>query len=220
MSSRESRLLRGRPRGLSLQSKAVSELRDRRSVLGIAQSTMAKALGLSQSQLWRIESGTVEMSVLRLAEMPSVLGLELSVSLYELGDPIRDAGQQAVGKRFDAIPSPAWVSVHEALLPNPGDRRSWDRLLRLTGAQPRHLVGADIETRIRDIQALVRRTRLRERDGNVDAILLVLSDSSTNRHMVKELREALGPDYATPPRALLGALRAGSTLPGSGVILI
>ena len=107
----------------------------------------------------------------------------------------------------------------ETLLPLPGDLRAWDKLLRLGGA-PRHLVGVDLETRIRDIQALVRRTRLRERDGGVDAILIVLSDSAINRRLVGQLREALGTDYATAPRAILRALREGSALPGSGVILI
>ena len=160
------------------------------------------------------------MSVVALSEIASVLGLELSVGLHELGDPIRDAGQQALGRRFDAIPAPAWRSTSETLLPNPGDQRSWDRLLRLTTSPERHLVGADLETRIRDVQALVRRTRLRERDGGVAAILLVLSDSATNRSLVGQLRESLGPDYRSPPRSILASLRAGEPLPGSGVVLI
>lgn len=108
----------------------------------------------------------------------------------------------------------------ETLLPLPGDRRSWDKLLGRSTATPRHLVGVDLETRIRDIQALVRRTRERERDGGVDQILLVLSDSATNRRLVGQLREALGPDYATSPRALLRALRDGSALPGAGIVLL
>lgn len=220
MANRESRLQRGRRRGRALQARALSELRDRRVTLGVGQPAMARELGCSQSQVWRLEAGQVDASLMRLSEMASVLGLELSVGLHELGDPIRDKGQLAVGKRLAAILSPRWAVTSETLLPMPGDLRSWDRLLRLTGAQPRHLVGADLETRIRDIQALVRRTRPRERDGNVDAILLVLSDSSTNRRLVHELREALGPGYATAPRLLLGALRAGSALVGSGVVLI
>lgn len=81
-------------------------------------------------------------------------------------------------------------------------------------------MGVDIEARIRDVQALVRRTRLRERDGGVDQILIVLSDSATNRRLVDELRAALGPSYATSPRAILKALREGRPLPGSGVLLV
>ena len=48
---------------------------------------------------------------------------------------------------------------------------------------------------------LTRRTRGRERDGQVDAILIVLSDSATNRRLVDELRASLGPAYAHRRRA-------------------
>jgi hypothetical protein len=90
----------------------------------------------------------------------------------------------------------------------------------LTGSPTRHLVGADIESRIYDIQELVRRTRLRERDGGVDEILIVLSDSATNRRLADQLRDALGPRYSISNRALRSALRLGEPLPGSGVVLI
>jgi hypothetical protein len=188
--------------------------------LGVSQDTMARELGYSPSTYWRLEADpSDEVGLVRLSEIASILGLELSIGQHDVGDPVRDKGQQALGKRFDALPSSAWRLTSETLLPTPGDRRSWDRLLRLLrdGGQ---LVGTELETRIRDVQALVRRTRLRERDGGVDVILIVLSDSAHNRSLVDELRLALGPAYATPPRAILAALRAGRPLPGSGVILI
>lgn len=220
MPTRETRQVRGRRRGAMLVGRTLSELRDRRLFLGASQRRVASELGVSQSQYWRLEANELpNVSVRTISELASVLGLELSVGLHELGDPIRDRGQQALGKRFDATPSPAWRNTAEVLLPNPGDRRSWDRLLRLTG-DVSQLVGADLETRIRDVQALVRRTRERERDGRVDAILLVLSDSATNRRLVDELRHALGPSYATSPRRILGALREGRPLAGSGVVLL
>ena len=212
--------MRGRRRGSMLADRTITELRTRRQDLGVSQPQLARALGYSQSRLWRLESKRVDATFVEVSEIASLLGLELAVNLYELGDPIRDKGQQALGRRFDVIPAPVWRSTVETLLPNPGDQRSWDRLLRLTTSPTRHLVGADLETRIRDIQALVRRTRARERDGGVDAILLVLSDSSTNRSLVGQLRGALGPAYASAPRATLAALRNGEPLPGSGVILI
>jgi hypothetical protein len=71
-----------------------------------------------------------------------------------------------------------------------------------------------------DLQAIVRRTRLRERDGQVDHILIVLADTAHNRRLIDDLRAALGPAYATPPRAILRALRAGRQLIGSGVVLL
>jgi transcriptional regulator with XRE-family HTH domain len=220
MATRETRLSRGRRRGDLLEARTLSELRERRMVLGISQHALARDLGWSQANLWRVEAREIGVTVARMSEMASLLGLELSIGLHELGDPIRDKGQQALAGRFAELLSPLWAVTAEALLPMPGDLRAWDKLLRLTGAGPRHLVGVDLETRIRDIQALVRRTRMRERDGGVDAIVIVLSDSATNRRLVGELRDALGPDYATNPRVLLRALREGSALVGSGVVLI
>lgn len=145
-----------------------------------------------------------------------MLGLELSAGLHPLGDPIRDRGHQALISRFRSQLSPAWRVAAEVPLPLPGDARSWDLLLKI-GAQ---LIGVEAETRIRDVQLIVRRIRLRERDGGADEIVLALSASRTNRTLVNELREALGPRYGTSPRSTLVALRAGAALSGSGVILI
>lgn len=71
-----------------------------------------------------------------------------------------------------------------------------------------------------DLGALTRRTRGPERDGQVDAILIVLADTANNRRIAPELRAALGTDYASEPRALLKALRSGERLVGSGVVLV
>lgn len=220
MATRQTRLLRGRRRGDVLVRRTLSELRERRMMLGISQHAMARELGCSQANLWRTEAEEVAVTVVRLSEMASVMGLELSIGLHELGDPIRDKGQQALAGRFAALLSPRWAVTSEALLPMPGDLRAWDKLLRLTGAERGQLVGVDLETRIRDAPALVRRTRMRERDGGVDAIVIVLSDSATDRRLVAQLRDALGHDYATNSRVLLKALREGSALAGSGVVLI
>jgi hypothetical protein len=54
----------------------------------------------------------------------------------------------------------------------------------------------------------------------VDVIVLLLAATRTNRELVDELRLALGPAFATPPRLILESLRAGQPLPGSGVVLL
>jgi hypothetical protein len=76
------------------------------------------------------------------------------------------------------------------------------------------------ESRVWDVQALVRRTRGRERDGNVDHILIVLAYTAHNRRVANELRTLLGPDYPSGQRRILAALRRGERLPGSGVVLL
>jgi transcriptional regulator with XRE-family HTH domain len=216
VSTRESRRQRGRRRGKALTARALQELRAARVTAGVALSEMAGELGCSPSLLWRIEAEQVSLTIQRLAEMASILGMELSIGLHPIDDPIRDRGHQALIGRFRALLGAQWRVTAETPLPGIGDRRSWDLLLRVAAQR----VGIEAETRIRDMQSLVRRIRQRERDGGVDAIVLVLSDSAMNRRLVGELREVLGPAYATSPRLLLGALRAGAPLPGSGVVLV
>lgn len=105
----------------------------------------------------------------------------------------------------------------DATLPTLGDLRSWDVLIRLGTA---YRVGVEAETRVRDQQELVRRIRQRELHGGVDAILIVLSDSTHNRRLAGGLRKALGQDYAAATGHTLAALRSGQRLPGSGLVLL
>ena len=154
------------------------------------------AAGLSQAQLGR-ELGLDGSNVWRLESRETT---DVSIS------------------RISGLAS---VLGHKALLPGAGDRRAWDKLLRLVGASPPYRVAVEIETRVTDIQALVRRTRGRERDGGADAILIVLAGTPHNRRLVvDEVRAWLGVDYGTQPRHVLSALRSGQRLVGSGVVLI
>jgi transcriptional regulator with XRE-family HTH domain len=217
MATRETKLQRGRRRGTSLARQVLGELRLARVAGGVSQRALARELGLSQPEICRLESNeTSDVSVVRLCEIASLLGLEPSITLHPLGDPLRDRGQQRLMERFRTLLAAAWRAITEMPLPGTGDLRAWDLFLRIGD----YRVGVELETRIRDIQALVRRVRQRERDGGVDHILIVLSDSATNRRLVGQLRESLGPAYQVSPRALLRALRDGVPLSGSGVVLV
>ena len=214
-------MTRGRRRAGEQIARATAELRQVRVGAGLSQAALAHELGIDPSNVWRLESGHLsEVTVRRLSEMASLLGLELSLQLYPIGDALRDKGQLALGKRFDALLSDHWRVIDEALLPGAGEQRAWDKLLRLIDSSPRYLVGVDLETRIRDIQSLVRRTRRRERDGQVNAILIVVSNSAANRRVVDELRRALGDGYQDDPREVTHALRGGEPLSSGGVLLL
>jgi transcriptional regulator with XRE-family HTH domain len=218
VATRETRLERGRRRGRETVRRLVAELSDARKTAALSQESLARAIGSSQSDLSRLERlvDVDRVSFVEIAKAASVLGLELGVSLHPVGDPIRDKGHQAVIRRFRALLSSAYRVFAEALLPREGDRRSWDLLLRLAD----QIVGVEVETRIRDVQALVRRMHQRERDGGAHEIVLVLAATKINRLLLPELLVALGPSFATPPRAILRALRNGERLPGSGVVLL
>jgi transcriptional regulator with XRE-family HTH domain len=201
-----------------LTTRTLRELREGRLERGLSQREVSAALGCTQAGYAKFEAGMTAPSVVRLSEVASVLGFEISLGLHPLGDPIRDKGQQALAKRLRAVLGSGWrVAGQEAALAISGDLRGWDVDLRHASGQ---FVGIDCETRIRDVQALVRRTHLRERDGGADQILLVLSDSGHNRRLADDLREALGEPYRTSARVILAALREGRPLPGSGVVLV
>ncbi len=216
--TRETRKERGRRKGDALVRRLIHELRTRRQTRGVSQRALAKEIGWTQSEVSRLESYDLPtVSISRLAQIASVLGLEMSAGLSEFGDAIRDAGQQRTAGRFlRNVAAPPYRVFREVLLPTPGDQRAWDMLLRLE-----HLrIGVEVETRIRDVQALVRRVRERERDGGADEIVIVLSDSAHNRQLADQFRDALGQRYSTSPRQILAALRAGRPIPGSGVVLV
>ncbi len=147
-----------------------------------------------------------------------MLGLEPSLTLHRIGSPIRDKGHEALIASFRERLGDGWRVVREAEFPAEGDPRSWDLLLR--HPTERYLVGVEAETRIRDQQALVRRMRERARDGGADHLLIVLSDSATNRRLVRELRDALGEEFQTSTASILAALSTVARLPGSGVVLL
>jgi hypothetical protein len=213
--------MRGRRRGKAVVGRTLEELRIGRIAAGVSIRTVADDLRWSASAATRFLAGQLQdVGVIQLSEVANVLGFEISLGLHPVREPIRDKGQRALGKRFDAMLSTEWTVTDEAPLPIAGDLRAWDKLLRLTDSSPPYLVGIDLETRITDIQAIVRRTRLRERDGGANEILIGLSDSATNRRLVDDLRASLGDEYKTPPRAILRALRSGQRLVGSGVVLV
>ena len=160
--------------------------------------------------------GIDSVSLVDVAGYAAVLGLELSAGLHPAGEPLRDKGHQAVVRRLIAMLHESWKVAREVLLPNPGDTRAWDLVLRVAGC----IVGIEVETRVRDVQALTRRMRARQREGGTDAVVLVLADTTHNRRVLPELLEALGPEFATSPRAVLKALREGRPIPGSAVILL
>ena len=204
-----------------LLARSVAELRNARLAAALSLDQLAREVGWSATTVGRLDAGEREdVGVVELSEIASVLGYEVSVGLHPIGDPLRDKGQLACGRRFDAMLHNRWRVTDETLLPGAGEQRAWDKLLRLVDATPRYLVGVDIESRVWDVQAIVRRTRLRERDGNVDHILIVLADTAHNRRVADELRIGLGADYQAGARSLLAGLRRGERLVGPGVVLV
>jgi hypothetical protein len=81
-------------------------------------------------------------------------------------------------------------------------------------------IGVEAETRPRDWQALQRRLALKRRDGGVDRVLLVLTNSRWNRALVRTHAADLAGDFSVPQRVALEAIAAGRDPGGNAVILI
>ena len=69
--------------------------------MGIVQDRLASAMAISQSEVSRLERlmRIDDVSVVRLAQMASFMGLKLSAGLHAVGDSLVDRGHSALLNR-------------------------------------------------------------------------------------------------------------------------
>lgn len=87
----------------------------------------------------------------------------------------------------------------------------------VAGLDWRH--GYEAETRPRDRQALERRLALKARDGDVDGVSLLLSDSRHKRDFVRVHGPTLRERFPVPGRRALQMLGVGED-PGAGSVIL
>lgn len=194
-----------------------SELRLARVSAGLSLTQVGRAVGLSQSQVGRIERARhPSVSVMQLARIASVVGLDLSLRTYPNGSPLRDKAHLALIRRFRARLSAKLSVRSEVPLPISGDLRAWD-LVVLGAGEP---IGVEAETRVLDVQALERRIALKMRDGGLSRVILLVSATRGNRIAVRHGLEALRGSYPIEARNALRFLAEGQDPGGSSLILI
>jgi hypothetical protein len=101
-------------------------------------------------------------------------------------------------------------------LPISGDSRAWDAV---TGARD-WIVRIDAETSIRDAQALERRLALKVRDDPEGRVVLLVSDTRTNRLAAPLMRDGLRSLLPLDTRAVLTALGRGLDPGAGGVVFL
>jgi transcriptional regulator with XRE-family HTH domain len=186
----------------------------------MSQAILGKAVGLSQPQISRIERGQLRnLSVLDASRTASVLGLELVVRLYPGGVPLRDAAQvDRLRRILKHVRAPLRYRIDVPLpqRPNrPMEQRGWDAMLY--GHERR--TGIELEMRLWDAQATIRRHGMKRRDDPVEGFLLVLADTRTNRRVYAENAD-LWPDLPRLKTSrVLAALEAGDH-PPSGIVFV
>lgn len=227
MPVRQRRVDRGVARGRAIVFALCSELETGRVGAGLSFSDLGAAVGLSGQQAARICRGqSKDVSIVRLSGLLAAVGLDLSARAFPGGLPVRDAAHISLLARFRArIPATvAWhaespvvgstSSSHES---SPGvlDRRAWDAVIEGAGWR----VGVEAETGLSDLQALERRIALKQRDGDVVAVLLVVNDTAHNRRIVADAGARLREQFPGTAHMAFRLLAAGEP-PAKNTILV
>ena len=191
------------------------QLRDGRLAANLSQVEVGAAIGVSRSEIGRIERGRAPaVPVKRLARFAAIVGQDLTMRLFPAGQPLRDVAQLALIARFRGLIADRLRWQSEMPLAIPGDRRAWDGAI----LGPGWTVYIDAETRVHDVQALQRRTTLKARDTPTERWILVLADTRHNRSVVAAVGSLL--HQGLPPTQILAALAAGRDPGGAGVVLV
>jgi transcriptional regulator with XRE-family HTH domain len=217
MGSRRTAASEGRRHADHIRGQLGNEIRIARGSSGLSQVAAGADAGMSHAQWSRIERGVLrELTIDQASRAATAIGLRLAVRLYPDGDPARDAAQLALLARFRAKLPPAARWDTEVPIPIPGDRRAWDALVRLRDRR----AGCEAETRLLDVQALERRLSLKLRDGEIDVLILLVSDTANNRRILAAHREALRALLPLDGRQVLASLRAGHLPERSGIVIL
>jgi transcriptional regulator with XRE-family HTH domain len=193
------------------------EIRTARGDRGLTLREVCRAVGVSTSTGSRLERGVLEhVDVMLLARMCAVVGLELSLKAYPGGEPIRDAAHLGLLGDFRGLLHPSVDWAIEVPLPMTGDARAWDGFVRSGGWR----YGVEAETAPRDGQATLRRLALKQRDGQVDGVLLVLRDTRQARAFLHEIEGVAGSTFPVAGARALELLGVGADPGGSAIIVL
>lgn len=213
---------RGSRRGRDQLDTLLREAEEARIASGLSYAALGRAVRLSPAQVGRLlRRRSDDVGLVRLAELLGAVGLDVAARAFPAGPAVRDAPSIALLDRFrlrvhPACPVRAEVPVVELATPGVMDLRAWD--LAVDG--PDWTLRLDAETRLGDVQALLRRTALKQRDSAVECVVLLLSETRHNRAVAEVARDALMAQFPVPPRLALARLRRGATPGGNALIFL
>jgi hypothetical protein len=216
MVAHDDEIERGRRLGQRQLLACLDEVHDARLRRGLSLDALTSALGWSRAKASRIAHGDPSTTVIDLFRLCVAVGLDPSLRVFPDQPPLRDAGQIRLLTRFQARLHPSWVWATEVPLPGRGDRRAWDGFLRRGSTR----IGVEAEARLRDAQATARRLALKQRDGQVDLVILLLAETRANSAALAAGREYLRPSLPLDTRAVLRALGMGRCPVASGVVVL
>ena len=206
---------RGSRRSQYLLRRIGEELARLRLAASLSTRQLAALVGISHTQVRRIEAGVApHVDLDLLSRIASALGGELSAGVHPVGPPVRDKAHIALLERFAARLGPTITWETEVPIPLPGDLRSADGL---AGGQDFDAV-VEAETRLNDVQATQRRLRAKQRDLGTTRAILLVADTRHDRDVIAAV-PVLRRQFPVGTRACLAALRAGRD-PGADCLVI
>jgi transcriptional regulator with XRE-family HTH domain len=216
MANRQRLVTMGTRRGERISAEFGETIRDARVGLGLTQRELGRLVRISDSHIGRIEHAMPPyVDFIEASKLAQVLGLELSVRCFATGAAVRDVGHvRLLTGLCEQTPLVRWSLEHT--IPIPGDLRAWDAHAVIDGVG----IGVAAETRLRDVQALLRREHAKMRDSDVELLILLVLGSRANRETLAAIRESLRTDLPLDSREILAALRAGERPRASGIVLL
>ena len=156
------------------------------------------------------------LPVVELARALAVVGLDLHIRAYPAGQPLRDTAHIQLLERMRVRLGPGvrWRTEVPLLLGN--DQRAWDALMAVQQVR----IGVEAETRARDAQGLQRRLALKQRDGSVEHVVLLLADTRHDRLFMRTCGEGFLAGFPIPGLVALRHLAAAEDPGGSAIILL
>ncbi len=218
MTSRESPAEEAVRKARKRVTTAITEIRSARIGAGLSQGALGAGVAISRSRVSRIErEKELDVPAELLIRLATVVGLDLPLKVFPGGDPTRDAGQRRLLDRLRIRLGPVWEWEHEVALPIVGDKRAWDAVG--THATTRFVIHLEAETRLEDVQALLRRLALKCRDGAAVRLILVVSDTRNNRAVIRAAAREFALAFPVDARRALSLLSVGED-PGGNVLLV
>lgn len=207
---------RGTRMGIATRRRVGDQSRIARIEAGLSQRALGDLVKLSHSTIGRMERGDVRrLTIERVAQVSAVLGLELRVTFFPAGSPVRDKGHLALIKRLRLRVSRSLRWRTEVPTPINGDLRAADVVI--DRAEFGILVEA--ETRLSDVQALERRVRTKQRDMRLARVILLIADTRHNRSVL-DAHPELAEQFPVSTRVCMLALRDGRDPGGDAIVLI
>jgi transcriptional regulator with XRE-family HTH domain len=217
MGTKERRIDRGRRLARHALATIGQEFREARLAAGLTQRQVADVVGISHTELSRIERGlALWVPFETLVLIAAVLGLDLPLRAFPAGGPIRDRAQLELLAKFRALMPPGLTWRTEVPLRIERDLRAWDAVIGGRGWQ----VPVDAETRLRDVQALSRKVALKRRDDGAEIMILLVADTRHNRQVLRLAKHDLVAEFPVAGREVLAALSSRERPAGSAIVIL